>query len=104
MQISTTHRDGRLDLKFTGELDHHAAKKTMRAIGSAIDANLPRDCFLDLEGLTFMDSSGIAVVLNVHKRMAEIGGRAFVVNVPHQAMKVLIASGIHRIVDILETA
>jgi len=104
MQVSTSQTDGRLTFKLVGELDHHAAKTTMLKIGDAIDRALPRDCVMDLGGLTFMDSSGIAVVLNAHKRMAEIGGRTSVINVPRQPMKVLEASGINRIVEILETA
>lgn len=103
MQISIKFEDARLELRFTGELDHHAAKEAMQKIGRAIDLNLPRDCIVDFAGLSFMDSSGIAVVLNIHKRMGEIGGRAWVVNVPRQPMKVLNASGIYRMVEIAET-
>ena len=102
MQISSTHKDGCLSLKLSGELDHHTARRGMRKIGEIIDQNLPRDCIMDLGGLTFMDSSGIAVVLNTHRRMTEIGGRCAVINVLHQPMKVLTASGIYRIVEIAE--
>jgi len=102
LHIKKSLIDNRLKLTLTGELDHHAARIAMRTIGDAIDQSLPRDCFLDLAGLSFMDSSGIAVVLNTHKRMTEIDGRAFVINVPRQPMKVLMASGIYRIVEIAE--
>jgi len=102
MQLSVLFKDGRLELRFIGELDHHAAKEAMQKIGRAIDLNLPRDCVMDFSALSFMDSSGIAVVLNTHKRMTEIGGRAHAANVPRQPMKVLTASGIHRIVKMIE--
>ena len=102
MQLSTIFQDGRLELQFSGELDHHAAKEAMQKIGHTVDLHLPRDCVMDFKGLTFMDSSGIAVVLNTHKRLNEIGGRTFVINVPRQPMKVLTASGIYRIVEIAE--
>ena len=103
MQIITTCSDGQLKLHFSGELDHHAAKEAMVKIGKEIDLHLPRDCVIDFQDLSFMDSSGIAVVLNTHKRMHEIGGRAWVTNVPSQPMKVLTASGIYRVVEIAET-
>jgi len=102
MQLSTTYKEGRLELRFIGELDHHAARETMQKIGQAIDLHLPRDCVMNLEALSFMDSSGIAVVLNTHKRMTEIGGRSSVINVPRQPMKVFTASGIYRVVEIQE--
>ena len=102
MQIEITYQEGRLALRFVGELDHHAARTAMLEIGQAIDLHLPRDCVMDFAALSFMDSSGIAVVLNTHKRMTEIGGRAQVINVPRQPMKVLAASGIYRIIEIEE--
>jgi len=97
-------KEGQLELHLIGELDHHAARESMREIGRAIDLNLPRDCVIDLSQLRFMDSSGIAVVLNTHKRMTEIGGRAHVINVPPQPMKVLTASGVYRIIEIQEVS
>jgi len=100
MEISYAFSEGRLLLKLSGELDHHAAKKTMAVIGEKIDIYLPRDCVLDLEKLTFMDSSGIAVILRTYKRMKELGGRAWIENVPSQPMKVLDAAGIERIIKI----
>ena len=103
MQIVTTCSEGRLTLHFSGELDHHAAKAAMVKIGKEIDLHLPRDCVINFQNLSFMDSSGIAVVLNTHKRMHEIGGRAWIVNVPHQPMKVLTASGVYRVVEIVDT-
>jgi stage II sporulation protein AA (anti-sigma F factor antagonist) len=83
-----------------GELDHHGARQTMVEIIDRIDLNLPRSLVLDMSGLTFMDSSGIAVVLKSYKSMKELGGTMLVVNVPRQAMKVLDASGIQRIISI----
>jgi len=102
MQITTSFSEGRLTLRFSGELDHHVARDAMLKIGREIDQNLPRDCVMDFQDLSFMDSSGIAVVLSTHKRLSEIGGRAWVINVPLQPMKVLSASGIYRIVEIAE--
>ena len=49
----------------------------------------------------FMDSSGIAVIINALKKMRTLGGRLSVANPAEQARKVLQASGIDRL---LETA
>jgi len=96
-----TSLDGRcLSLYLCGELDHHAARTVMKEIEDKIELMLPRDCIIDLSQLTFMDSSGIAVILKTYKRMNEIGGRAWVENVQKQPMKVLDASGIDRIIRI----
>ena len=100
MKLTTSLREGKLRLYLKGELDHHAAKSAIINIEEKIDVLLPRDCIIDMTDLTFMDSSGIAVVLKTYKRMNEIGGRTWVENVPPQPMKVLDASGIERIIRI----
>ena len=45
-----------------------------------------------------MDSSGIAVVLRAHRRMAALGGSLIVTGVPAQARKVFDAAGVPRLV------
>ena len=103
MKLLTAFQNGRLTLFLKGELDHHSAKEAMRAIDLLVDEHLPRDCVLELSGLTFMDSSGIAVILRVYKRLNETGGRSWVENPQQQPLRVIDASGIDRIVQISQT-
>ena len=100
MEIQTKNVDRNLFLELHGEIDHHGAKKAMTAIESRIDISLPRECILDLSHVTFMDSSGIAVILKTMRLVKEAGGRLTVENVPPQAMRVIDAAGIERIVQI----
>lgn len=53
-------------------------------------------------GVSFMDSSGIAVVMRALKRMRAMGGSAAIKSVPPQAKKVFTAAGIFRIVPLEE--
>lgn len=75
MEITTSYSSGRLTLHLSGELDHHGAKGAMRTIDALLDKYMPRDAVLDLAGLTFMDSSGIALIIRTDRRMRETGGR-----------------------------
>lgn len=84
----------------TGEVDHHRAREIMEELGRHIDAALPRELILDLEGVTFMDSSGIAVLLRAHRRLEELGGRVRVIHVPEQAGKVLRTAGVQRLIPL----
>ena len=63
-----------------------------------IDAALPRELTMDLSGLTFTDSSGIAVLLRAWRRMSQVQGAMRVVNVPPQADKLFRAAGLQRII------
>ena len=100
MNMTSFLQDKRLTIALKGEIDHHSAKDTMRIIGNKIDIYLPMVCVLDFRDVTFMDSSGIAIVIHAIRRMRELRGVVRVENVPPQPMKVLKASGMERIVAI----
>ncbi len=99
MRYHTENRQ--LTISLTGELDHHAAKRLMDAIDQCVEQNLPSKTLLDLGGLTFMDSSGIAVVMRTRRRMDALGGTLVVVNIPDQAAKVLETAGMNRYVNLI---
>lgn len=100
MKVLSSYREGRLTLFLKGELDHHEAAAALKSMTRTLDDYLPRECVMDMGGLTFMDSSGIALILKVHRLMAETGGRAWVENAGRQPLKVIDASGIDRLVRV----
>ena len=100
MKVLSNYKEGRLTLFLQGELDHHEAAAALRRITRTLDDYLPRDCVVDLGELSFMDSSGIALILKIARLMAETGGRAWVENAGKQPLKVIDASGIDRLVRI----
>ena len=102
MNLTSFLQDKRLTIALKGEIDHHSAKDTMRVVGNKIDLYLPVQCVLDFREVSFMDSSGIAVVISAMRHMREIGGKLTLRDVPAQPMKVLRASGIEKIVQIEE--
>ena len=100
MEIQATTIDRNLLLELSGELDHPGARKALRELERALDAALPRKLVLDLEGVTFMDSSGIALILHAQQKMQLLDGSLLVRGVPPQARRVLEASCISRLVTI----
>lgn len=102
MQFTSFLQDGKLTVALTGELDHHRAKDYIRCITGKIEAYSPHTCILDFQDVTFMDSSGIAVVINAMRYMARIEGKLLLTGINHQPMKVFRASGIDKLVEIKE--
>ena len=100
MNISTAFAAGRLTIYLAGELDHHEARGAIRSIDELPDEYLPRDCVLDMSGLSFMDSSGIALIIRMSRRMKNLGGRAWIENPAKQPLRVIDASGIDRLVPV----
>ena len=100
MKVLCQEEGKSITLSLRGELDHHAARPAMKEIIQALDTRLPRHCVLDFGGVDFMDSSGIAVVLNTHRRLQELGGALELDHVKPQAGRVFSAAGVDRIVNI----
>lgn len=94
MEVTYTAENRELTIYMKGELDHHAARKVMLMISAWIEQSAPRRTILDFSGLTFMDSSGIAVVIRAKRHMEAVGGSLAVINVPRQASRVLETAGL----------
>lgn len=101
MAVSCMSAQRELTASLTGELDHHGAKQVMEELDRRMERELPRRLTIDMGGVTFMDSSGIAVLLRAHRRMAQLQGSMAVTNVPAQARRVFQAAGLHRIITFL---
>lgn len=102
MQFTSFLDDGRLTVALTGEIDHHCAKNYIQTIAGKIEAYTPEICILDFEDVTFVDSSGIAVVINALRCMTQIEGKLVLVGIGEQPMRVFRASGIDKLVEIKE--
>ena len=102
MQFTSFLENGKLTVILTGEIDHHCAKGYIQAIASKIEAYTPEICVLDFEEVSFVDSSGIAVVINALRAMTQIEGKLLLSGIGNQPMRVFRASGIDKLVEIKE--
>ncbi len=102
MQLTSYLENGQLTVALTGEIDHHRAKGYIQAISGKIEAYNPNICILDFQDVSFMDSSGIAVVINILRAMARIDGKLMMTGLSRQPLKVFQASGIDKLVEIKE--
>jgi len=57
---------------------------------------------LDFNGVSFMDSAGIGLILGRYKNVSILGGKLEVVNVNNQVIKILNMSGLSKIIEIKE--
>ena len=102
MHFTSFLEEGRLTVALTGEIDHHCAKAYIQAIAAKIEAYMPSVCVLDFQEVSFVDSSGIAVVINALRNMAQIEGKLVLSGIAPQPLRVFQASGIDTIVEIKE--
>ena len=93
-------QDRQLTLALTGEIDHHGAMQLVQELQKRIELYLPLHCVLDFQDVTFMDSSGIAVIISAVRQMRQLGGRVTIRGAQDQPLRVMHAAGLSKIVEI----
>lgn len=88
-----------LTIYLSGELDHHMAHDAILYIAQQISLNRRGVVTLDFSDVTFMDSSGLAVVLNAKRYVDRAGSHLKVQEVPSQAMKIFHAANLQKIIS-----
>ncbi len=83
-----------------GELDHFAAPQIRRQLDEIVQDPSVIHLVLDLENLTFMDSSGIGVLLGRLRAMQARGGSLSVKNMQPSVEKLFRLSGLHRVIGV----
>ncbi len=76
------------------------------AIDIEIDKKGIKNIVLHMDGVTFIDSSGLGVLLGRYKKLLPLGGKLKVANVPPNIYKIMEMSGLPKIIEFLpgETA
>ena len=91
-----------LTIFLPGELDHHNAEEIRKRSDYLIDQNHIRYVIFDFTDTTFMDSSGIGVIMGRYKRIYMLGGEVCAVHTSERMKKILTMSGVTRIMQIYE--
>ncbi len=87
-----------LTVHIHGDIDHHGARGLMLALDREVTVRDPGEVTVDMGEVSFMDSSGIAVLLRCWRRLEETGGTMLVRHIPPQAKKVFTAAGLDKII------
>ena len=86
--------------RLIGELDHHSAATIREQIDNSAELNMPSLLVLDFEKISFMDSSGIGLVLGRYRNLSKRGAKVKVTGVSPQIFKVMQLSGIERLMTL----
>lgn len=86
----------------SGEIDHHSAAVIRADIDNAVELNMPSLLVLDFTGVSFMDSSGIGLVMGRYRNLSRCGAKLHITGVSPQIYKVMKLSGIEKLSTIDE--
>lgn len=91
-----------LIIHLPSELDHHSSEQIRKEADRLIQSRNIRCVLFDFEQTTFMDSSGIGMLIGRYKMMRFLGGAVLAVQVNERMQRILTMAGIYKIMDIYE--
>ncbi|MFC9289141.1 STAS domain-containing protein [Streptomyces sp. NPDC057052] len=97
LSVVAATTDGIHVLTVTGEIDHHTGDQLRRAL-DVTDAVRPH-IVIDLHQVTFMDSSGINILITTHQKVTAAGGWLRLAAPTHPVQRVLQLVGIDQLID-----
>lgn len=103
LRIDLTTREQVLIIRLEGELDHHTAEKLRHQIEEKMELHGIRHILLNLEDLSFMDSSGLGVILGRYKQVTQLGGKMIVCAISPSIYRLFELSGMFKILKIVDS-
>lgn len=100
MDITVKQENQELTVFLRGELDHHEASRVKDTIDMLLVKAPVRMLILDMAGVTFMDSSGIGLIVGRYNRIRSFGGKMQIKNASSALLKILKMSGIEQLMKI----
>ena len=103
LQVDMETSRGTLIVRLKGELDHHTAEYLKARIEQAIARGDTNHIVLSMKGLTFMDSSGLGVIIGRYKQVTARGGKLVVCDVHPSIYRLFEMSGLFKILSIQDS-
>lgn len=103
LEMTLIKKQRMIVMKLSGEIDHHSAKMIRSTLETEIRRSGAINAALDLKEVTFMDSSGIGVIIGRYKTVSALGGSLIIYNASNQIKRLLYMSGIQKIAVICDS-
>lgn len=88
----------------SGELDHHAARQLRQQVDLAVERNRPQRLRLDFSDVSFMDSSGIGLIMGRYRLMQLESGSLSITGASERLRKVMRMAGLDKLGILQDTA
>ena len=102
MESKFYEKDKLLVFKITDEIDDCNVQKIRRRADYEIERYMPRKVVFDFDSVTFMDSSGIGLIIGRYKFTNMLGGKLEVANLTQSVKKIFEMSGILKLIPVTE--
>lgn len=86
--------------RISGELDHHNARQMRETIDGAIELNMPTLLIIDFSEVSFMDSSGVGLVMGRYRELARTGAELSLTGMSDSVYKMMKLAGIEKLASL----
>lgn len=97
MGVTIETSNGVMSAYLDGDIDHHTAKEIREEIDAGVAQKKPNLLILDFRGVTFMDSSGIGLVMGRYRLLQITKSKLEIANVAPQTKKVMKLAGLDKL-------
>jgi len=91
-----------LIVRLEGELDHHTSEMVREKIETELDKGIVNNLLFNLEQLSFMDSSGLGMMLGRYKKISQFNGKMSLCSVQPSVYKIFELSGMFKILPVYD--
>lgn len=102
MQVTVSLIGTALIVKLNGEIDHHSSKTIKETIDNEYSAQNAKNIIIDFTNVSFMDSSGIGMIMGRYKKLVP-RGEIKIFGVNDNIKRIFDISGLHKIITIHES-
>lgn len=91
-----------MTIHICGEIDHHSAVSVRREIDERITLDRPKQVYLELSGVDFMDSSGLGLIMGRYALVKQSGGELYVLDPSFAVVKMMKLAGMERMIRLVK--
>ena len=103
MELYFKKKNKTIIIQISGEIDHHSAAGIRNHTESALLELGGKNIIYDFQKVTFMDSSGIGMLIGRYKQLETIGGRIAIVNINDTIAEMFHLSGLKVIIPVFDS-
>lgn len=89
-----------LVVRVNGELDMVVAEKVKKEVEDKLEEGEVKNIIINLEKVTFIDSSGLGVIIAIYKKASGFNGRMYIVGARPNVKRILILSGVSKLIPV----
>ena len=103
MEITWKTLDHILMVKICGDIDHHTCEMLRQQVDQALESTNNRSILFSFAQVSFMDSSGIGVLIGRYKLVQRLGGKIVVACPSDRVREIFRLSALDKLFPFFET-